>query len=62
MGDLDMVLKDSKEDREMQRMAEEEQQELQQQARRRHPFFCTLCPACMADDNGRDHNIECMPD
>lgn len=31
MGDLDMVLKDSKEDQEMQRMAEEEQQELQQQ-------------------------------
>lgn len=28
-----MVLKDSKEDLEMQRMAEEEQQELQQQAR-----------------------------
>lgn len=33
MGDLDMVLKDSKEDHEMQRMAEEEQQELQHQAR-----------------------------
>lgn len=39
MGDLDTVLKDSKEDQEMQRMAEEEQQDLQQQVR----LLATLC-------------------
>lgn len=62
MDDLDVVLKDSPDDQEMQRMAEAEQQQLQQQVLPSSPCICHSVqqPDAM-QTRCQDPHIECKP-